>query len=137
MIAREPPAVPDLAEVGAAEWAHARRRAEFIRPLAEVPRNSGARIEQVAAALGCKPALVPIAKRVAVAWTNCHFAGRRTWFIFRIDSLLHTSPVDRSSDARPEEAGRPGRGLDHSQFAPTNRNGAIRSSRNLLLARIV
>jgi hypothetical protein len=26
MIAREPPAVPDLADVGAAEWAQARRR---------------------------------------------------------------------------------------------------------------
>jgi putative transposase len=52
------PAVPELSEVDAAEWERARRRAEFIRPLAEVSRNSRARIEQVAAELGCKPALV-------------------------------------------------------------------------------
>jgi putative transposase len=56
--APEPSAVPELSEVDAAEWERARRRAEFIRPLAEVPRNSRARIEQVAAELGCKPALV-------------------------------------------------------------------------------
>lgn len=58
MTAPKPPAVPELSEVDAAEWERARRRAEFIRPLAEVPRNSRARIEQVAAELGCKPALV-------------------------------------------------------------------------------
>ena len=53
-----PAPVPDLADVSIAEWERARRRAEAIRPLAEVPRNSRARIEQVAAELGCKPALV-------------------------------------------------------------------------------
>jgi putative transposase len=58
MTAPEPPAVPELSKVNAAEWERARRRAEFIRPLAEVARNSRARIEQVAAELGCKPALV-------------------------------------------------------------------------------
>jgi putative transposase len=58
MTAPEPPAVPELSEVDAAEWERARRRAEFIRPLAEVSRNSRARIERVAAELGCKPALV-------------------------------------------------------------------------------
>jgi putative transposase len=52
------PAAPDLAEIGEAEWEQARRRAAAIRPLAEVPRNSRARVEQVAAELGCKPALV-------------------------------------------------------------------------------
>ena len=42
MAAPEPPAVPELSEVDAAEWERARRRAEFIRPLAEVPQNSRA-----------------------------------------------------------------------------------------------
>jgi len=57
--------VPDLAEVTAVEWERARRRAECIRPLAEVPRNSRARIEQAAAEIGCKPALV---YRLIASW---------------------------------------------------------------------
>jgi putative transposase len=57
--------VPDLAEVTAVEWGRARRRAECIRPLAEVPRNARARIEQAVAEIGCKPALV---YRLIASW---------------------------------------------------------------------